>query len=799
MLAIILFAGIYVFGSKPVSSADYKSTIRKKVLDEILKTKQNLFSSPGISLLSAYKAMALAENINDVCMQGRSSLLIGISLYRLYRYDEALEYLRKSNKYFIQSKNIKGQINVLKYQAIIQSDRGLYKQSFPYFDAAVDLSKKLNNDTITVDLSILNGYVHVFNSDLKCSFLQFDNAYQAARKSKKLILIARSSLALGDWYNANGNFKSAVGFYHKSAIICDSLNDQGGYIWAMNKLGMLFAGWQRYPDALDYLRKALNKSDDIHFLSGSGQTHRNLGEVYINKGEFQEALKNYKASFKLELKAGNKAGMAESLCGEAEVLLSDNKFKRVKNLLDSVTLLARGNFDPSIHAAISRISGLYYLKTENYTKARVDLLRTIRLATNHDQARLKLSALKDLKTLCEKEKNYAGEYRYALQYNAFNDSVFNIRLHNQLVESRMVYRNDEIHQQIESLQIVNREDQAAVNDHNQIVLKQRLLMFTGILGSIILSLLLFLILRHNRVLKHVNLLMKDRNDQLIRQKEQIYEALQRARQSENIQSVFLANMSHEIRTPMNAIMGFSELLGMDDDYEDENEQFIGHIITNSKLLLDIMDNIIDTARIEAGQISLSLAPCRIDELLLELEKTFSLRISKDKNKERICLDLKLPSNIQNIELYTDRMRLHQILSNLLDNAFKFTNYGNIEFGIEKREGNLIYFFVKDTGIGISPENKEIIFNCFRQVEDTFTRRFGGIGLGLSICKSLTEQLGGDIWVESSPDQGSIFRFTHPINEFMLYKSHIKKNRRMFRDSLIGIQIAREHSYYYKKP
>jgi len=799
MLAILLFASGYVYGSNIANTSGDNNTIRKQVADEIIQAKKNLFSSPELSLAAAFKAKLFADNLKDVNLQGRSSLIIGVALYRLYRFNEALTYLQKSNKYFLQSGNIRGQISVLKYQGVIQSDQGLYKKAFPYFDAAINLSRKLENDTITVDLAILNGYVHVFNSDLNNSFSNFDDAYQVARKSKKLYLISRSSLALGDWYNASGKFQSAIEFYHKAAIICDSLKDSGGYVWAMNKLGMMFAGWQRYPDALDYLRKALNKSDDIHYLAGSGLTHRNLGEVYINKGEFQEALKNYTAAYKIELKAGNKPGMAESLCGEAEVLLNDNQYLRVKSLLDSTSLLVKGNYDPSIRAAISRISGLYYLKTANYPEARTELLNAIQLAKNYDQARLRLSAIHDLKTVFEKEKNYAEAYRYTLKYNALNDSVYNIRVHSQLVEKRMVYRNDEIQQQIESLKTVNRENMAEVKDHNQIVLKQRLLMFIGLLGSVIFSFLLILIIRHNRVIRNVNLQLNERNEKLTIQKEHITDALQRSKQSEKLQSVFLANMSHEIRTPMNAIMGFSELLGFDDVEEKESGQFIDHIISNSEILLDIMDNIIDIAQLEVGQFILSLGPCRVDELLLELEETFILRINTSKKKDKICLDLKLPSNIHDLELYTDRMRLNQIISNLLDNALKFTDSGTIEFGIEKREGELLYFYVMDTGIGIKPENKEIIFNRFRQVEDSFTRRFGGVGLGLSISKNLVGLLGGKIWVDSLPENGSVFRFTHPINEAMLNKPHYKKNRRIFRDSLIGIQTARAHSHYFRKP
>jgi len=216
MLAIFLFASIYACGSNSFSTSDDNITVRKKALGEILRAKKNLFSAPEESFRAAGRASEIADKLNDVDLQGRSTLLMGISLYRSYRFDEAIIYIKKANKYFLQSNNIEGQISVLKYQAVIQSDQGLYQKAFPYFDQAINLSKKLNNDTITVDLAILNGYVHVFNADLKNGFLNIDYAYQIARKSKKLNLIARTSLALGDWYNADGNFKSAIDFYHKA-------------------------------------------------------------------------------------------------------------------------------------------------------------------------------------------------------------------------------------------------------------------------------------------------------------------------------------------------------------------------------------------------------------------------------------------------------------------------------------------------------------------------------------------------------------------------------------------------------
>ncbi len=300
-------------------------TIREKALKQILIAKKNLLSFPEKSLLAAQNAQKYAASIGDIGLQARTDLMVGVSMYHIYRYTEADIYLNKAQKEFRVVNNIRGQINVLKYQALMQSDKGFYAQSYSLFERALSLSDKLKNDSITVDLSVLSGYVYLFNNDIKNSFYRFDKAFQVARKSNKQFLLARAKLALGDWYNASGNLQAAIDFYHSSSIICEKLNDSGGYIWSMNKLGMLFAGWQRYNDALDYLRKALIKSDEVHILNGSGFTHRNLGEVYIYKKEYNEALKNYIAAFKIDQIENNKQGMAESLCGEAEIMLYNKK------------------------------------------------------------------------------------------------------------------------------------------------------------------------------------------------------------------------------------------------------------------------------------------------------------------------------------------------------------------------------------------------------------------------------------------------------------------------------------------
>jgi CheY-like chemotaxis protein len=233
-----------------------------------------------------------------------------------------------------------------------------------------------------------------------------------------------------------------------------------------------------------------------------------------------------------------------------------------------------------------------------------------------------------------------------------------------------------------------------------------------------------------------------------------------AEASDRLKTAFLANMSHEIRTPMNAIVGFSNLLSDSKLPEAKKEEYLDHIIQSSNMLLNLIDDIIDISKIEAGQITINRQEFRINKVVQDVFKTFS-NVSKKRNLD---FRLNIPPSSDSISLNTDPVRLRQILSNLIGNAVKFTERGYIEIGYDVRDngmGSNIRFFVKDSGIGIPKDKQSLIFERFRQLDDTRTRRFGGTGLGLSISKKLVDLLGGNIWVESQPGEGSEFYFTIP--------------------------------------
>lgn len=229
-------------------------------------------------------------------------------------------------------------------------------------------------------------------------------------------------------------------------------------------------------------------------------------------------------------------------------------------------------------------------------------------------------------------------------------------------------------------------------------------------------------------------------------------AKEKAEESDRLKSAFLANMSHEIRTPMNAIVGFATLLNDDDLDNPRKKMFIETINSNCESLLVLIDDILDISMIESNQLKLSPAEFDAMKILNELESFYLLR-----NKTQLNIRF-----IKNAPLFlnTDPVRFRQIFNNLINNAIKYTDNGFIHFGFEFLEED-IKFFVKDSGIGISPDDINKIFNHFYKGELGNERLYRGAGIGLSICKKLVEMMEGNIWVESTENVGSTFYFTLP--------------------------------------
>jgi len=279
-------------------------------------------------------------------------------------------------------------------------------------------------------------------------------------------------------------------------------------------------------------------------------------------------------------------------------------------------------------------------------------------------------------------------------------------------------------------------------------------------------------------------------EKLKKQNISLRKAKNKAIESDKLKSAFLANMSHEIRTPLNSIVGFSSLFATNDIRPDKIKTYINYINKSSEQLIKIINDLIDISKIEANQLIITKEKIELKPIMSHLFEIFKNENSKSD------VNLIYNEDIKNIVISTDKVRLEQILINLLSNALKFTDYGYVEFGYEIIN-KYVKFYVKDTGIGIKEENREIIFDRFRQVDLGLNKIYGGNGLGLSISKSLITLLGGKIWIESNMDNGSIFYFTIQIDNDTLKEKkdeNIKFDELKIKDKTILIAEDEDINY-----
>lgn len=302
------------------------------------------------------------------------------------------------------------------------------------------------------------------------------------------------------------------------------------------------------------------------------------------------------------------------------------------------------------------------------------------------------------------------------------------------------------------------------------------------------------LVKKNEDLYELNSQLEENLAELETKNEELEFSKEKAEESDRLKSAFLRNISHEIRTPMNAIIGFSRLLkdvGVAD--LDNKKQYLGHVVQASENLLGIVDDIVELSRLDANLIELIPDKFHLNSFIDTL-KNANEKIALDKR-----LQFKVDNQVEknNYSLHTDEKRFMKILSNLLNNAIKFTHEGHVLLTISEEESSL-RFCISDTGIGISEEYKKVIFDRFRQVETTLSRTYDGLGIGLSISKSLIELIGGTISFESQLNVGSKFFVTLPKSLVMETEKKGKEVEKLHIASTKPvILLAEDEVYNYK--
>jgi PAS domain S-box-containing protein len=280
--------------------------------------------------------------------------------------------------------------------------------------------------------------------------------------------------------------------------------------------------------------------------------------------------------------------------------------------------------------------------------------------------------------------------------------------------------------------------------------------------------------------------------------QELIKARDKAEESDRIKTTFLANMSHEIRTPMNGILGFAQLLAQTVPSLDEVKEYAEAINNNGRLLINLINDIIDISRIESGQVKLNPERVNLNKLLDEIWLSLiNASVRDEKPEVEFVLEKGISDDLALME--TDTVRLRQVLNNLLGNALKFTPSGRITMGYRQKDEKILEFFVKDTGIGIPTEKHAAIFERFVQADPSMTRQYGGSGLGLAISRGFVEIMGGNMWVESQANKGSSFFFTLPVSMHQQTTSaqpvHAVPNQAPRKNTVLIVEDDRFNSKY----
>lgn len=622
------------------------------------------------------------------------------------------------------------------------------------FAIASDLLAVSETNTQTVEYIRALNLKALANAGLenhKSALNDFKTCLSHSYFTSDTILLAELKFNIARCYDNLANIALAVQYYQEALHLFQAKKNLYGQAKVLQNIGIIESDRRKDNLALNYYQKALELYRLLDNKAKQAAVYQNIGVVYSNQEKYQETIEFYNRALKMFLAIKNIEGIAsvENNLGLAYER-SFNFGEAIKHYRNSLMYFKKMNSKIGLAYIYDNMASLH--RRLKQTDTALNYYRKSIMYADSVQA-LDLIAYihSELAGLYEE----TGDYKKALQHykhsEQIEDSIVTSETRRKLQEAETNFRVE-----LKDIEIQKKEFEIQEQNRTKSIY----------LGGLVLLFLLLagLIWAYNKKLSAENKLRKHQEfleeEVQLRTNELKNEVLERkaAEEADKLKTAFLANMSHEIRTPMNAILAFSNFLKDPEISGVQRNEYVKYINSCSKSLLHLIDDILDTAKIEARQLKIHTSECYINSILNELFVYFqNHRKCQDGD---IKLFLKPECIEKNYSIQTDGVRLRQIFTNLLDNAFKFTDTGKIEFGFHLRDG-WIEFFVKDSGSGIPNDKADLVFKRFGQVNENSHRIYKGTGLGLSISKNLAELLGGRMWLESAEGEGAGFFFNIP--------------------------------------
>ncbi|WP_321321851.1 tetratricopeptide repeat protein [Labilibaculum sp.] len=685
------------------------------------------------------------------------------------KYNEALENYKKALKLNIRFKSISGICYTHNALGNAYFEINDLKSSKKHFEEALKIGKENHLDK---NIAYTLNQLAKLNNRLSNRSTAIDLYNESLQISEKLLSkngLGLSYMGIGEVYQALMQNDKALEYHHKALKLFEELGSQKNIANCYINIGMVLYEMKDHAMAREKFQKSIEINERIGYLKGVANAYRKIGNTYYQEKNYPISLTNYNKSLTIQKKIGNLKGIASCYTNIGLIHIKRDSSDLAMDVFNKAIVINMGiNNIGGVASTYNNLGELYKTKN-NHKKAIQYLLKSFDIASKIDRKTLMAESAKNLSEIYSSDKNYKQSLHYHQLYFDLYNQMYNAQMENRIGWIQMQNEREKrvslekIFANEKSIEKEKLNKQSLINSFLMVIVVL-ILLSTTLIYSLYLAvkkankkLTSEITVRKKAELQlednHRNLesLVKIRTIELIKAKE-------KAEQSDQLKSSFLANMSHEIRTPMNAIIGFSKLLTMTNSTKKQNH-YTSIIYENGHVLLTLVNDIMDISMLESKQLKIKKTTFKVYPILEELKSIFDeIKYADKKNDIKFTIH---NNNVpKDLTINSDRIRIKQILINLLRNALKFTKSGHIDFGIELIEDKL-RFFINDSGIGIPYEDQSLIYDRFRQASNN-SAEHGGTGLGLTISKNLVELLDGNIWFTSKPNVGSQFYVDLPL-------------------------------------